>query len=155
MLCARSRMKAVSPSPSANGCAANIAWRTLRPSAHGCGASPRCTIHTASERNLAANLPAAPHQVLVAGQLFDADGSARMEFVRADADLGAHAEFAAVGKLSRRVVQHDGAVDPREEALGRRGVLRHDALGMLRTILANVGDSAVDAVHHTHRDDGV
>jgi hypothetical protein len=28
-----------------------------------------------------------------------------------DADLGAHAEFAAVGELRRGVVQHDGAVD--------------------------------------------
>src|SRR5580700_9404834 len=98
MLCGRSRMKAASPSPSANGCAGNFAWRTPRPSATGCGASLRCTIHTASERNLAANLPAAAHHILVAGQLFDADGSARVKFVRADADLGAHAEFAAVGK---------------------------------------------------------
>src|SRR6202167_6683774 len=117
MPCARSRMKAASPSPSANGCVGNFAWRTLRPSAPGCGASPRCTIHTASERNLSPNLPAAPHHILVAGQLFDADRSACMKFVGADADLGAHAEFAAVGKLRRCIVQHDGAVDPREEPL--------------------------------------
>src|SRR5277367_123205 len=99
MLCGRSKMKAASPSPSANVCAGNFASRMPRPSAPGCGASPRCTIHTASER-LAANLPAAPHHIFVAGQLLDADGSARMKLVRADADLGAHAEFAAVGKLS-------------------------------------------------------
>jgi hypothetical protein len=34
-----------------------------------------------------------------------------------DADLGAHAELAAVGELRRGVVQHDGAVDLVEEAL--------------------------------------
>ena len=36
-----------------------------------------------------------------------------------DADLGSEAELAAVGELGRGVVQHDGRIDLRQEALGR------------------------------------
>ncbi len=38
-----------------------------------------------------------------------------MEFIGRDADFRAHAEFAAVGELGRRVMQNDGAVDAAEE----------------------------------------
>ena len=63
------------------------------------------------KRLLVSDLAAAPHQVLVAGQLLDADRAARMKLVGADANLGAHAELGAVRKLRGGVVQHDGAVD--------------------------------------------
>src|SRR6267142_1942077 len=97
---------------------------------------------------LTANLSATPHHVLITGQLLDADRSAGMKFVRADADFRAHAEFAAVGKLSGRVVQYDGAIDPRQKPLGHCGVVGHDALGMLRTVLANVCHRRIDVVDH-------
>ena len=42
-----------------------------------------------------------------------------MQPAGSDADLGAHAELAAVGELRRGVVQDDGAVQPGQEALGR------------------------------------
>src|SRR6201996_2310874 len=64
------------------------------------------------------DLPAAAHLVFIAGQLFDADRPARMHLAGGDADLGPHAEFAAVGELGRGVDQHDAAVDFVEESLG-------------------------------------
>src|SRR5258708_9710215 len=101
------------------------------------------------------NLSAAPHQILVTGQLFHADRSTRVEFVGADADFRAHPEFAAVGELRGRIVQHDGAVDSREKALGGLRVAGHDAVGVLRAILVNVSDGRVHSVDHPDSDDGV
>ena len=42
-----------------------------------------------------------------------------MQLARRDADFGTHAEFAAIGKLGRRIVHDDGAIDAGEKALGR------------------------------------
>src|ERR1700736_5614492 len=86
------------------------------------------------------NLSAAPHQILVTGQLFHAHRSTRVEFVGTDADFRTHPEFAAVGELGGRIVQHEGAVDAREKALGCLRVAGHDAVGVLRAILVNVSD---------------
>ena len=66
------------------------------------------------------DLAGAADAVLEAGQLLDADRPARVHAAGGDADLGAHAEFAAVGELGRGVVQDDGAVDLGEEAVGGR-----------------------------------
>jgi hypothetical protein len=55
------------------------------------------------------DLARAAHAVLEGGQLLDADRAARMHLAGGDADLGAHAEFAAIGELGRGVVQQDGA----------------------------------------------
>src|ERR1700730_13192955 len=101
------------------------------------------------------NLSAAPHQILVTGQLLDAHRTTRVEFVGADADFRAHPEFTAVGELRGRIVQHDGAVDPRENALGGFRVAGHDAVGVRRAILVNVSDGRVHSVDHPDRDDGV
>jgi hypothetical protein len=40
-----------------------------------------------------------------------------MHLAGGDADLAAHAEFAAIGKLRRGIVQQDGGIDLVEEAL--------------------------------------
>lgn len=45
------------------------------------------------------DLAAAPHDVLVAGQLLDADRAARVETVGGNTDLRTHSELAAVGEL--------------------------------------------------------
>src|SRR5258708_7237308 len=102
-------------------------------------------------RRLGADLAAAPHDILVAGQLLDADRTASVEFVRTDADLGAHAKLGAIGKLRRRVMQHDGAIDLVEKLFRRSRGIRDDALGMLRTVLRDVGDSRGDVINDAHR----
>ena len=66
--------------------------------------------------------------------MLDAHRAARMHAARGDADLGAEAEFAAIGELRRGVVQHDGAVDLRQEPRGGGLVLRDDAVGVVRAI---------------------
>src|ERR1043166_7322642 len=48
-------------------------------------------------------LPCAAHAILEARELFDPHRPARMEAAGGDADLGAEAEFAAVGELRRGV----------------------------------------------------
>ncbi len=59
------------------------------------------------------DLTRAMHAIFERGQLLEADGPARVHPPRRDADLGAEAEFAAVGELRRRIVQHDRRNRPR------------------------------------------
>src|SRR4249919_2615051 len=68
------------------------------------------------------DLPGAAHAVLEAGELFDADWAAGVELAGGDADLGAEAEFTAVGELRRGIVQHDRGINLVEEFLRRRFV---------------------------------
>jgi hypothetical protein len=65
-------------------------------------------------------------RILERGQLLDADRPPRMHLAGGDADLRAHAELAAVGKLRRGVVQQDGGIDLVEEALRGCRVLGND-----------------------------
>ena len=52
----------------------------------------------------------AAHEPLVGGQRLKAHGAARVQLLRADADLGAQAKLAAVGELCRRVHVDGGRV---------------------------------------------
>src|ERR687896_1673894 len=76
------------------------------------GATPRASSRT--------DLPVAAHHVFEAGQLLDPDRTAGVQAAGRDANLGAHAELAAIGELGRGVAHHDCAVDLREKALSRR-----------------------------------
>src|SRR5262245_40273553 len=71
-------------------------------------------------------LPRAADAVVEAGELLDPDWAARMETAGGDADLGAEAEFAAVGKLRGRVVQPDRGIDLAQEFFRRRLVVGDD-----------------------------
>ena len=66
------------------------------------------------------DLARAVHDIFEGRELLDAHRPAGMEAPGGDADLSPHAELAAVGELRGGIVQHDGAVDAREEFLGRR-----------------------------------
>jgi len=72
-----------------------------------------------------------------------------------NADLGAHAELAAVGELGRGVVEHDGAVDLGEEPVGGGLVAGDNSVGVVRAVTRDMGDSRVEAVDNFHRDDCV
>src|ERR1700682_4304626 len=56
-------------------------------------------------------LPGAMDAVFETGQLLGADRAAGVKFPGGDADFRAEAEFAAIGKLGRCVVQHDRRID--------------------------------------------
>src|SRR3546814_17840292 len=73
----------------------------------------------------------ATHLVLVAGQLLGANGAAGVQLAGGNADLGPHAELAAVGELGRGVVHHDAGIDLVQEAGRGHGVLGDDGLGMI------------------------
>ena len=90
---------------------------------------------------------------LNAGELLDADRPARMQAAGGDADLGAEAELAAVGELRRGIVQHDGRIDLAQEFLRRRRVRGDDRVGVVRAVMLDVRDRAVDAVDHLGGDD--
>src|SRR5688572_8347604 len=66
---------------------------------------------------LRSRLSVAAHDIFEGGELFGADRSARMHLAGADANLGAHAELAAIGELGGGVPQHNGAVDTVHEGL--------------------------------------
>src|SRR3546814_7415964 len=85
-------------------------------------------------KGLGPGLALAAHPVLVAGQLLRANRSAGMQLAGRDAVLGAHAEFTAVGKLSRGVVHHDPGIDLGHEAGRRRGIFGDDGLGVVRAV---------------------
>ncbi len=78
-----------------------------------------------------------------------------MESIGRNADLRAHAELTAVGELGGGIVQHDGAVDPRQEAGGRGGIAGHDGFGVRRTVARDMRDGLIDTVDHAHRDDRI
>ena len=53
-----------------------------------------------------------------------------MEAIGGNADLGTHAELAAIGKLGRGIVQNDGAIDARQTSLGRFCIAGKDGFGV-------------------------
>jgi hypothetical protein len=52
-----------------------------------------------------ASLAIAAHAVLERGQLLDANWPARVHLARRNANFRSHAEFAAIGKLCRCIMQ--------------------------------------------------
>src|SRR3954471_4016199 len=99
---------------------------------------------------LLADLTLADHHVLGGGQVIEADRPARMQAIRRDADLGAHAVLAAVGEAGRRVDVHGRGVHLAGEPLGGGLVLGDDRLGMARAVAGDVLERAVQRRHHAH-----
>src|SRR6476659_11265544 len=100
-------------------------------------------------------LPGAVDAIFETGQLLGPDRTASVKFPCSDADLRAEAEFAAVGKLRRCVMQHDRRIDLVEKFARSGLVLRHDRIGVMRTVVVNMRDRFIDAVHHLRGDDRV
>src|SRR5258705_13690189 len=97
-------------------------------------------------------LPGAVDAIFETGQLLGADRTAGVKFPGGDADFRAEAEFATVGKLRRCVMQHDRRIDLIEKFARGGLVLRHDRIGVMRTMVVNMRDRFIDAVHHLRRD---
>src|SRR6266436_10126530 len=100
-------------------------------------------------------LPGAVDAILETGQLLGANRAAGVKFSGGDADFGTEAEFAAVGKLRRCVVQYDRRIVLVEEFARGGLVFGHDRVGVVRTVVVNMRDRLIDAVHHLRGDDGV
>src|ERR1700716_727414 len=100
-------------------------------------------------------LPGAVDAVFETGQLLGADRATGVKFAGGDPDFRAEAEFAAVGKLGRCVMQHDRRIDLVEKFARDGFVFRHDRIGVLRTVVMNMRDRFLDAVDHFGGDDRV
>src|SRR5579872_838784 len=79
-------------------------------------------------------LSRAAYAIFEAGELLDTDRAARMHA------SGRNAEFAAVGELRRRIVQHDRRVDFTQEFVGRLLVFGNDRVGMVRAVALDMGN---------------
>src|SRR6185437_12536512 len=100
-------------------------------------------------------LPGAMDAVFEDRQLLGADRPAGVEFAGGNADLGAEAEFSAVGELGRGVMQHDRRIDLVEKLARDSLVLGHDRIGVVRAMVVNMCDRGVDAIDHLGCDDRV
>src|SRR5262245_2593876 len=100
-------------------------------------------------------LPRTANLVFERRQLLQTDRSAGMKLARRNADFCPEPELAAIRKLGRGIVQHDGTVDLLQEPFGRRGIRGNDRIGVLRAIGADMLDGLIDAVHHLERDDRI
>src|SRR4029079_11649343 len=95
---------------------------------------------------LPADLARAVGQVLKLAELAQADRAASVQLLRRVADLGPHAELAAVGEAGRGVDVDAGRVDAELECPRRVDRARDDGLGMAGAVLADVVDRLVDRV---------
>src|SRR6266481_2222873 len=93
-------------------------------------------------------LPGAVDAVFETGQLLGADRAAGVKLTRSDTDFRAETEFAAVGELGRRVMQHDRRIDLVEEFACGGCILGYDRIGVLRTVIVDMRDRLIDAVDH-------
>src|SRR3954465_131720 len=97
---------------------------------------------TASGTDLAVALD----QVLERAQLAQADRPAGVQLLRRVADLGAHAELAAVGEPRRRVDVDARGIDAQLERASGRGVAGDDRLRMTRAVRVDVLDGLLGRV---------
>ena len=79
-------------------------------------------------------------------------GPARVQLLRADADLGPEPELAPIGEPGRCVHHDGGGVDLGHEGAGRRLVFGDDGLGVTGRPPSDVGDGVVDRVDHPRGD---
>ena len=91
-----------------------------------------------------AYLASAVNYVLVTGQLFGTDRSARMDPSGGDTDFSPHTEFTAIGELRRRIVQQNCTVKLMEELLRGTLILSNDCFGMPGTIADNMLDRLIN-----------
>src|SRR6185503_15069480 len=86
--------------PAASGLISSFTpWTCRRDTAGWCPPPPR--IAAVAARSARPHLASAPDHVFEGGELLHADGAARVQAPRGDADLRPHAELAAVGELGR------------------------------------------------------
>ena len=74
-------------------------------------------------------------------------GPAGMHFLRRYTDLGAEAEFAAIGEACGRIDINGGRVNGVEKPLGRGIAVCHNGFGMSGTVFVYVFDRFLEARH--------
>ena len=97
------------------------------------------------------DVPVALDHVLVGAQLAQPDRAAGVELLGRVADLGAHAELAAVGEAGRRVDVDAGGVHAALERAGGVVVAGDDRLGVAGAVRVDVLDRLLDGVDDAAR----
>src|SRR5882724_10878235 len=96
--------------------------------------------NAAPQRVLGAYFALAQNDPLEGREAFDAHRTACMEFIGADADLRAQAEFETIGE-ARAGVDHDaGGIDLAQETLGMHMVAGHDRVSVVAAVSVDVRD---------------
>ena len=83
-------------------------------------------------------------QPFVGGEFFKAHGAAGSDFVGADADFGAHAEFAAVSEARGGVPIDGGGIDFGQEFFGGGFVAGDDAIRVGGAVSIDVANGGSD-----------
>ena len=121
-------------------------WAQTRcPMCGGLNVPPRTPSVRATRRH-GTHVAVALDHVLVGAQLAQADRAAGVELLGRVADLGAHAELAAVGEARRRVDVDAGRVDAELERARRCRVARDDRLRVAGAVRVDVLDRLLDGV---------
>ena len=95
------------------------------------------------------------HDVLVAGQLDEAAGAARVEFVGTDPNLRSQAQLAPIIKPGTGIHHHRRRIDRSCELASGGGVIGDDRFGVVRAILGDVVDGFLNRVDHAGRENEV
>ena len=82
-------------------------------------------------------------------------GPAGVQFLSTYADLGAKTELLTVGEARRRIDHYRGCVNLSGEPLGGLEVASDDGFGMARAVTLDMGDGAIEVVHHPHTENEV
>src|SRR3954469_11561427 len=140
-LCGGSRTGA-SSTWSSSSCTHASCAHTRWPTWGGLNVPPRMPTRKASAPDLAHPVD----QVLERAQLAQADRPARVQLLRRVADLGAHAELAAVGEAGRRVDVDARRVDAALEGPRARRVVGDDRLAVAGAVRVDVLDRLLNGV---------
>src|SRR5687768_16993181 len=89
---------------------------------------------------LGSNLAIADAHPPVTAQPLQSHRTARANLVRADADLGAHSELAAIGEARGSIPINRRRIHLGEELFRMRFVLRNDAVGVRGSVMVDVVD---------------
>src|SRR5690606_38025126 len=117
-----------------------------------CPRADRCAVVYESNPS-STHVTVAEDQVLLAGQAFQPDRAARVQFVGGNADLGTQAVLEAVGEAGRSVDHHRRRIHFGDEAAGVAEVLADDGIGVLRSVTVDVFDGLIQRVDHADRED--
>src|SRR5579872_842833 len=101
---------------------------------------------------LAPHLPVAAEDRLVGGELFEADGAARVELLGANADLRAKAELVAVRETRRGVHEDARRVDFASKSLRRPVIAGDDRLRVAGAISLDVIKRLIQRIDYADRE---
>src|ERR1044071_2985310 len=109
-----------------------------------------CRRHPSASYLLFSYLTVAEYDKFGRRQFFQTHRAESVDLARADADLGAKTEFAAVVEAGRSIDHHRRRIYPLDEFPGFLVAARDDAFGVFRTVALDMLDRLVHVLDYTH-----